>query len=180
MAEPEAPPYVKLICGLISSREDLLAQACQKLDALWGPIDICSEIYPFDLTAYYEPEMGKSLLRRFVAFDQPVLPDVLAEVKRKTNEIEDEFAACFPEVARRPINLDPGYITEANLVLASMKNFSHRIYLSQGVYAEVTLLYRKGHWEKLAWTFPDYGSGRYDEFLTNARHALRCWKRKEQ
>jgi hypothetical protein len=73
----------------------------------------------------------------------------------------------------RPINLDVGYITPAKLVLASMKNFSHRIYLRDGVYGEVTLLYRGRRWEALEWTFPDFASGRYDAFLSEARRRLR-------
>ncbi|MCP4534749.1 MAG: DUF4416 family protein, partial [Delftia sp.] len=72
----------------------------------------------------------------------------------------------------RPINLDVGYVEPSKLVLASMKNFSHRIYLRDGVYAEVTLMFRKGLWEPLGWTFPDYRSGRYDAFLTAARDSL--------
>ena len=80
----------------------------------------------------------------------------------------------------RPMNLDPGYIAPSRLVLASMKDFSHRIYLGRGVYGEVTLMYRKGLWEALPWTFPDFASGRYDGFLSEARGLLRAAERKDK
>ncbi|MCD6364830.1 MAG: DUF4416 family protein, partial [Planctomycetes bacterium] len=101
-------------------------------------------------------------------------------IKLRTNEIESQFADSFASGGPpRPINLDPGYIDPAKLVLASMKNFSHRIYIGRGVYAEVTLMYRKSRWEPLDWTFPDYASGRYDAFLTGARNLLRQAQREE-
>ena len=118
--------------------------------------------------------MGNPLLRRFVGFAGPHFPDILANAKRRTNDIEDRFAADRAGAGgpERPINLDVGYIESSKLVLASMKNFSHRVYLRDGVYAEVTLMYRRGLWEPLPWTFPDYRSGRYDAFLTAARSTL--------
>lgn len=86
--------------------------------------------------------------------------------------LEHTVGTPVPRVSR-PINLDVGYVDESKLILASMKNFSHRIYLSQGVYAELTLMYHKGRWDALGWTFPDYASGRYHNFLTQARDRLR-------
>jgi len=174
MAQPAQPAPVKLICGLISARGDLLDQAANALRDAFGPTDLVSETFPFDLTHYYDDQMGSPLWRRFVSFERTVSPDVLAGAKLRTNQIEADFARRFPAAPPRPINLDVGYIESAKLVLASMKNFSHRIYLSGGVYAEITLQYRKGRWERLPWTFPDYASGRYDAFLTAARERLRA------
>ena len=131
-----------------------------------------SDVMDFDLTHYYDGQMGSPLYRRFGAFAEPIPPDRLAEAKRTTNAVEADLADRFspPE---RPINLDPGLVEPSKLVLASMKDFSHRIYLGGGVYAEITLLYRRGRWEALPWTFPDFASGRYDAFLTAARQRLR-------
>ena len=95
------------------------------------------------------------------------------------NAIEADFAARADVRVRRPVNLDPGYVEESKLVLASMKNFSHRIYLGRGVYAELTLMYRGGAWCAMPWTFPDFASGRYDAFLNEARRSLRAGKRQE-
>jgi hypothetical protein len=169
MADVSEAPVVKLICGMISSRRELFDAAAEALARALGPIDHTSDVMPFDFTHYYDDEMGSPLYRRFVSFAEPVAADVLAEAKLRTNALEADFARRFGPVPRRPVNLDPGYVEPAKLVLASMKNFSHRVYLGRGVHAEVTLMYRHGRWEPLAWTFPDYASGRYDAFLTAAR-----------
>ena len=178
MAQPALPRPVKLICGMITSRRELFDQAAGELTQAFGPLDLVSEIMDFDMTDYYNRQMGSPLYRRFVSFSRPMQPDALVDAKLKTNDIESLFADRASRLAGgtagppRPINLDPGYITPAKLILASMKDFSHRIYLARGVYAEVTLMYHKGRWEPLGWTFPDYASGRYDAFLTEARSRI--------
>jgi hypothetical protein len=132
--------------------------------------------------------MGEGLYRGFVAFEKLIDPERLAEIKIATNDIEARIAEAVHNGAEpwagktpppvRPVNLDPGYLTLAKLILASMKDFSHRIYLRGGVYAEITLQYRNG-WQALPWTFPDYASGRYDAFLHQARQRLHQYERKE-
>ena len=172
MATPSEPAPVKLICGMISAKKDLFDQAAAAMSDSFGPVDIVSEVTDFDLTDYYYDQMGRWLYRKFVSFAGLVNPGSLARIKLRTNEIEADFArrAGGPT---RPVNLDPGYLDESKLVLATTKNHSHRIYLGQGIYAEVTLLYRRGRWQSLGWTYPDYASGRYDAFLTAARDSLR-------
>lgn len=195
MAEASKPPTVKLICGMISARKELFDEALARLTAALGGVELVSEIMDFDFTQYYDEEMGRPLFRRFIAFERPVSPEVLVEAKLTTNEIEREFAARMgrlspgdpaveqlarlagkefpPPAPRRPINLDPGYVDSPKLVLASMKNFAHRLYLGRSVYGEVTLMYHKGRWDPFPWTFPDYASGRYHPFLTAVRQRLR-------
>ena len=165
MASPSAPPPVKLICGMLSARGELLEEARAELARHFGPADVVSEIMAFDFTHYYDQEMGSPLYRRFVSFARLVRPEALVEAKLLTNALECDFASRCGGHPPRPINLDPGYIENAKLVLASMKNFSHRIYLARGVFGEVTLLWRggrEGKWGTLGWTFPDFASGRYD------------------
>jgi len=162
---------------MLSADRVLLSAAQDRLEARYGSADVLSEIFPFDFTHYYDEEMGDGLLRRFVSFERRIDPGALADIKRTTNELEAQFAQEASSPAR-PINLDPGYLAPSKLILASMKDFSHRIYLRAGVYAEVTLLYRDG-WQALPWTFPDYASGRYDEFLTAARESLRRQQKQE-
>ncbi len=173
MAEASQPPTVKLICGMISARRDLFDLAGERLEQAFGPTDLASEVMPFDFTQYYDGQMGSPLLRKFVAFSAPFSPEALVDAKRLTNDLECRLAEEFPAGPPRPINLDPGYVEASKLVLASMKNFSHRIYMDRGVYAEVTLMYRKGGWQALEWTFPDYASPRYHPFLTAVRNILR-------
>jgi hypothetical protein len=178
MAEASVPPVVVWMCGMISSRREWLDAAAGELARAFGPVDIAGEVMDFDFTHYYDRQMGTPLLRQFVSFRDSPAGDALAEAKLTANRIEREFAAAEASPPR-PINLDPGYVESSKLVLASMKNFSHRIYLARGVYAEVTLLYRRGRWEPLGWTFPDYRSGRYDAFLSSARARLPAHDEKE-
>jgi len=173
MAEVRETPIVKLICGMISTRVELFEEAQKCLEKAYGPIDVESDVMDFDHTHYYDEQMGTPLLRKFIAFDKPATPKVLPEMKLLTNSLECDFASKAGPTPARPINLDPGYIELSKLVLASMKNFSHRIYLDRGVFGEITLFYRQGNWEALPWTFPDYASGQYHPFLTNARNRLR-------
>lgn len=166
-------PLVKLICGMISARKELLEESRRRLVDHFGPVDCASEVFPFDFTHYYDDQMGSPLLRQFVSFERVADPAALVEAKLATNALEEEFAQSCGSPPPRPVNLDPGYVEESKLVLASMKNFSHRIYVGRGVYEEITLMYRKGGWEALGWTFPDYASQRYHPFLLTARMLLR-------
>ena len=181
MAAPHAPDMVKLLCGMISSREDLFAEARDALAEAFGPADAESDLYAFDFTHYYDAEMGAPLWRKFVSFAGLASPECLADAKIRTNNIEADFAERHARDlgVQRPINLDVGYVAPGKLVLASLKDYAHRIYLSRGVYAEVTLQYRAGQWQSLPWTFPDFASGRYDAFLTGTRQRLRDATRAE-
>ena len=180
MARAAEPQPVKLICGMISSDTELFAESLAALTGAFGRADITSDILAFDFTHYYDDEMGAPLWRQFVSFSELVSPDVLVEAKLRTNEVEEHLAARAAGPPARPINLDPGYVEQSKLVLASMKNFSHRIHLGRGVYGEVTLLYHKGGWEPLRWTFPDYASRRYWPFLDSARDRLLAQLRREK
>ncbi|MDY7010569.1 MAG: DUF4416 family protein [Planctomycetota bacterium] len=163
------PERVKLIVAMLSISRDTLVDAARRLERDFGPVDLSGEVTEFDFTHYYDEEMGAGLLRQFIALKKLITPDQIVAIKRATNDIEGEFA----EGPNRTVNLDPGYITESKLILASTKDFAHRIYLSEGIYAEVTLAYVHGRWVSHPYTFPDYASGRYDEFLIQARDALR-------
>lgn len=172
MAEALPPQPVKLLVGMIAGRPDWLDAAVEMLAADHGQADIVSPDMPFDFTDYYADQMGENLLRRFVSFGRLVSPGDLASIKRRTNALESELANRFAGPSR-PVNLDPGYVEPGKLVLASAKNFAHRIFLADGIYAEVTLRYRHGRWESWPWTFPDYASGRYDAFLEAVRTELK-------
>jgi len=152
MGIPKKPEPAKLIAGLIFL-PPYLEQVIHKLEDTFGPITLRSEIIPFDKTDYYEPEMGKGLMRQWVAFKILIEQDEIVEIKLKTNELE----RLWMENGKRRVNIDPGYITESKLVLVTTKNYSHRIYLRDGIYGEVTLIYRrKQGFEPLPWTYPDY------------------------
>lgn len=165
MAQPQLPEPVMLICGILAGREAWLDEAAAPLAQRLGPIDLLSDTFPFNVTDYYEPQMGPNLRRRFVTFQRLIDPGDLADIKRLTNELERSVAGDVP----RPINLDPGTLNGSQLVLASTKPCAHRVYLRDGIYAEVTLLWREGGWVRLPWTYPDYAGPTYHAFLTAAR-----------
>lgn len=169
MGEIKIPTLAKLFVGMISNEEPIFDKAKERLVDLYGPVDLESIIYPWEHTTYYEKEMGKNLKRRFLFFQDLIQQDRLAEVKAATVEIESSFAR---KDGKRRINLDPGYITAAKVVLASTKDFSHRLYLGQGIYGEVTLQYKEKTFHPLPHTFPDYQTKEYIELFNSVRERL--------
>ena len=164
---------VKLIVGLIARDPEWFDLAAAPLADRFGAIDLRSDVIPFDLTHYYDDVMGTGLHRQFLAFESLVDPTVLPDAKLFANALELELAATIEADVPRPLNIDPGYITEAKLVLASAKNFTHRVCLRDGIYAEVTLHYRDDAWRPWPWTFPDYRTAAYHEFFQRVRNRLR-------
>jgi len=160
---------VKYFCGIIGKNVDIINHAREELVGLMGRIDQESELIPFDFTDYYTEEMGSGLIRQFVSFHELMSPAKLAEIKLATNLIEDKFAAKAGVKMNRVVNLDPGYITAANLILATTKDFSHRIYIGEGIYAEVTLIFKKSGCVFFDWTYPDFKSGKYMGFFQELR-----------
>ena len=163
---------VKLIVGILTSMPELLSETEKELTALFGLVDARSEMFPFDWTNYYDAEMGNPLYRRFLSFAELIEAPAIVEAKIASNELEAAMSEKYPKVGR-PINLDPGYLEQSKLVLASTKNFSHRILIARGIYAEVTLCYQGGQWKSFPWTFPDYGSQNYHPFFTALRENYR-------
>jgi len=160
---------VKLFCGIIGKNREAIDAAIEELCRLFGKIDTRSEVFPFDFTDYYAAEMGEELFRQFVAFHALIYPHKLAGIKVATNAIEDKFTVNVGGKISRTINLDPGYITAANLILATTKDFSHRICIGDGIYAEVTLIFRKNACVFFDWTYPDFKSGKYTPFFMEIR-----------
>ncbi len=171
MGTPHPPRKAALILGLLSSIPDLLHSAAERCAQEFGPIEITSDAVDFNFTQYYDAEMGTPIKRRFVSFSRLIEPDLLAELKLTSNAIEAEFAKSGGYSVPRPINLDPGYVTAGKLVLATTKDYSHRICLRDGIYAEVTLIYRGRQFEPLPWTYPDYRTEQYIRFFTEVRAA---------
>ena len=146
-----------------------VAGAVECLTAELGPHDFKSPPLSFDYTDYYRAEMGAPLKRFFMSFDHLVARDRLVEIKHRTAAIEKTFS---DEQGRRRVNIDPGLLAPESLVLATTKNYSHRIYLGQGVYAELTLVYREGAYRPLEWTYPDYASDEIRSILGDIRTLL--------
>jgi hypothetical protein len=166
------PEPVKLFVGMLSAYPGAFAAAEEALVEAAGPVDLRSEVTAHEFTEYYRDEMGHPLMRSFLAFERLMDPGRLAEVKRTTNELERQMAAGGEWKILRPINLDPGYVAPGKLILATCKDFSHRIYLGEGVYGETTLAWINGHWETYRWTYPDFRTPDYQAFLTQVRARL--------
>ncbi len=163
MAKTKTGRTAKLFIGILAPK-GLLEEAEKFLSAFMGPFDLKSRVFPFCFTDYYQEEMGSDLYRRFVGIENLIPQDALTEIKHRTNEIErNQFALSGEKISRRRVNLDPGYLTPAKIVLASTKDYAHRIYLGQGIFGDLQLKYEQGAYQPLPWTFPDY---RMQESLT--------------
>ncbi len=165
MSHPREPDHVKLISSLFSPEKELIDTIIKQLEEICGPVDWVSPELFFDRTKYYAGEMGWPLHRRFVAFKKLVPPNQLIELKLKTNTIEQQDLID----GNRRINIDPGYISAERLILVTGKNFTHRVYLSRGVYADLTLIFQKGRFEPLKWTYPDYADPDMIRFFNELR-----------
>jgi hypothetical protein len=159
---------VKLICGFIFSRKEARDQALKLLVNKFGPVDLESPDYVFNFSSYYEPEMGTGLKRCFVSFEQLIRPESLPEIKLWTNELERKIQEQWASPGR-PVNLDPGYLTASALIMATTKDFSHRIPLSQGIYAHLEFLFSKKGLKILDWTYPDFRPATYHDFFLKVR-----------
>lgn len=169
------PKRAKLFAGLLSGDTGLLSHARRRLKQHFGSIDVVSPVWPFTSTDYYETELGPDVKRQFVFFDELVSVERLAEIKRLTNALEERLAeeVALPE-STRPVNIDPGYMTLSKFVLATTKDHVHRIYLQQGIYAEVTLRFENGQWMSWPWTYPDYAAHTYHGTFIQARESLKA------
>ncbi len=169
MRELREPVRAIFFCGLLFSDTSVLQHALDRLESRFGPAEVKSRIWEFDHTRYYEPEMGSGLKRMFVTFEKRIAQESLAEIKLACREIEKEFA---DRDQRRRINIDPGLLTPERIVLSSCKNFTHRIYIGKGVFAEITLVAKRKGFKPLEWTFPDYASTEIIVFWNGIRKNL--------
>jgi hypothetical protein len=168
MSQPRAAQQAKLIAGLLFGDFQIQENALLGLEQEFGALDFLTEPEPFTYTTYYEREMGAGLYRQTIAFLNLLSPEILPDVKLLTNALEQKLAVS----GSRRVNIDPGLLSEERLILASGKNFTHRIYLRSGIYADLTLIYQKGRYLSLPWTYPDYQTPRILHFFGALRQKL--------
>lgn len=164
---------VMLLIAVTSRNEAGFTWAAGKAQSVYGEIEFASPMFDFTETEYYTESMGEGLKKQFLTFSKLIDPANLAETKIASNQWEDEFREQNDFAEERPLNLDPGYLTEAKLILATTKDRDHRIYLQQGIYAEVTLFFRSKQWHGSRWTYPDYQRADFQEFFSRCRLRLR-------
>jgi len=158
-----------LFIGTLFPDESIFNQVIPDLQDKFGNILFQSNIQPWKYSEHYNNEMGTPLYRKFIFFAEIIDPSTLADIKLLTNGIEDVYS----HDGKRLINLDPGYITLAKVVLASTKNYSHRIYLGKGIYAELALVYRNQQFITMPYTYNDYKDQTYLAMFMNVRNLLK-------
>lgn len=168
LAEPQSFVPVKLICGIISSKEHTISRTEKRLTLKYGNIDRASPLFSFDFTDYYEIQMGKDLKRKFLSFGELIAPERLSTIKLEANRMEKEIQQEF-HAKNRIVNIDPGYLTTASLIMATTKNFAHRIPLEDGIYAHLEFLIGRDEVRSLDWTYPDFRNKGYQEFFLDVR-----------
>jgi len=175
MKEIRLPIPVKLFIGILSPEPALFGSCSDIVCREYGPVDYQSEIVPWTNSDFYQEEMGPGILRQFIFFERLVDPGDLSSIKLNTTRIEKSLAVQAGSRMRRRINLDPGYVTEAKVVLATTKDYSHRLYIGNGIYAEVTLRYanKDRSFTPFEHTYLDYCSQTYIMMFNKARELLR-------
>ena len=173
MGDIHSPRPVLLLVAASSRYDAALDWARERSAGELGPLAATSPAFDFTETDYYAAEMGVELKKQFWVHEALIDPGRLPTIKRLTNAWEAEYVAAGGHPEPRPLNLDPGYLTLAKLVLASTKDHAHRVYMGEGIFAEVTLNYRSRQWQPLPWTYPDYRRADFQEFFTRCRELLR-------
>jgi len=165
MSVKRPPKPAKLVTGVFLKDRGLIETLINELAERLGPIDIISQWFTFDYTSYYESEMGAPLFRRMLAYKNLIEQMDLVRIKNITNDIELKYS----KNGKRSANIDPGYMLCERFVLATGKNYTHRIYIGDGIYADLTLIYQKSGFKKLPWTYPDYYDEKMFSYLKNVR-----------
>ncbi len=174
MSRRTAPPAGRLLISVIYRDDEDFHNAVRTIHGRIGRIEYASGPFPFDRTEYYEREMGAPLFRRFLLAAGDVAREELVQAKIAAESIEEDFSVD----GKRNVNIDPGLLTDENIVLATGKNYSHRIYLRDGVFADLTLVFEKGEYRALPWTYPDFASPEIRTFLTMLRTLCRAGRKR--
>jgi hypothetical protein len=165
MASIQPPPLVKYFIAVLFRDQRHLDAARAAVVSTWGALDFEGPDHIFDVTGYYEPEMGAPLFRRIIAFENLFEPTLLVDMKLACNRIEDSMRS----EGKRTVNLDAGYLDHNKVLLASAKQAGQKVYLDKGIYADFAGRYKAGRYHPFEWSFPDFKDGRYDEELKSIR-----------
>lgn len=169
MGKVRATEPALLFVGILYSDAGIFDHSKEILEKNFGDILLTSPSIKWDYSSYYKDELGWPLFRQFIFFKNLIDPGILVDIKLKTNEIEDVLSSK----GKRCINLDPGYLTLSKIILASTKNYAHRIYLGKGIYAEVTLVYKDGKYNPHLFTYRDYQDKTCIDIFMNVREMLK-------
>jgi hypothetical protein len=169
MAEIKSFKKRKLVIGIMAGEPEVFSITKEELGNIFGPIDMESDFFPFTYTDYYSKQMGgASLLRKFISFGTLIDPETLSEIKIATNRVEEKIRTRL-QSPHRIVNIDPGIINDSSLIMATVKDFSHRVPLQQGIYGHLEFLFGKNEIRILDWTYPDFREETYHSFFLDAR-----------
>ncbi len=169
MGQIKIPQSVKLISGLLAGDEGWLERGRAALAERFGPVDLESEVIPFDFTSFYEKELGKEVLRQYISFENLIPPGGLVPIKLATNEMESGLSGG----GLRKVNLDPGWLDLSKMILATTKDATYRVYLGEGIYGQSTLFYMDGTFRPWEWTYPDYRQETAVTFFNRVREVYK-------
>jgi hypothetical protein len=176
MAAPQPPLPVKYFIAILYKERTAFKKAFAEIRLHWGAVDFEGDDHLFDVTDYYEPEMGAPLYRRLISLEKLLPPELLAQVKHACNDIE----YLLGKEGKRTVNLDVGYLDHNKALLASAKEAGQKIYLDKGIYADLVGRYKAGKYQPFEWTFPDFKDDRYTKELLAMRtkylEQIREWK----
>jgi len=175
MGKVHVPIPAKLFVAMISGDDGLFQTCSERLAEAYGPVDLKSEVLQWEHSDYYRAEMGAGLRRMFIFFERLIDPGDISNIKHETMRLEQEHLRTTVDGTHRTINLDPGYVTEAKVVLATTKDFPHRVYIGRNIYAESTLHYSKnsGTYLVVEHTYPDFRTPYCIDLFRRAREYLR-------
>jgi len=165
MSRPKKPDPAKLVISLFMNDKGILKEILPLLEERFSGIEMISPWFDFDYTDYYYKEMGSPLFRRVIVIKDLIEQAELGGIKETSNALERQWEIN----GKRSLNIDPGYLLLSRFILATGKDYSHRIYLDRGIYADLTLIYRKGGYQPLEWTYPDYAGTEMSGFLGKVR-----------
>jgi hypothetical protein len=180
MARIQKPTAGRLIVSYIYASVDALAESLSKLERVFGPVQFETMDIPCAAAQKYSEEMGHNLQRRFFSFENPVPRDSLPSLKRSCSKIEPSFADDVAGTLFRTVNIDPGILTPDNLIMASYREFNHRIYLGDGVFSDIQLIYSLGKFTRLPWTNPDFCHEEAIDFFQRVRATFELIDEKSQ
>ncbi len=169
MGRRRTPQKVVPFTGIIKRKDFTSDDFIDMLKDVFCEEVIFSEIIPFSHTEYYKEEMGENLERLWIGFLTILSPENSHLWKVITNSIEN----LFKRDGKRQVNIDPGYVSLNGVVLFTTKNYTHRLYMGNGIYGELTLFYRKGSFHPFEWTYPDYREKVALDFFCKLRSFLK-------
>ena len=163
---------VMLVMGVLAKNAESFFAVREQLRKIYGEEELVLEPFDFTFTNYYVEEIGERPIRAFIAYETLIARESIPGIKLHTNEMELEIARENGTPGLRPVNLDPGYMTLGQFFLVTTKDQRQRVYVRVGIFVEPKLYFEAGHFHAFDWTYRDYQSEKYIQYLEQVRSRL--------